>query len=108
MSMIIKILIVLAVIVIALVVVVALQPTEFRISRSMSIAAPAAVVFAEVNDLHKWQAWSPWAKVDPNAKMMYSGPPAGTGAGYSWAGNNQVGEGSMSITECQPSDLIRF
>jgi len=106
--MIIDILIILAIIFVALVVVVALQPSEFRIARSGSISASPAVVFAQVNDLPKWKAWSPWAKLDPTAKETFDGPPAGTGASMAWAGNNKVGEGRMTITESRPSDLIRF
>ena len=33
---------------------------------------------------------------------------AGTGAIYTWSGNNEVGEGRMTITESRPSDLIRI
>ncbi|CAN5597121.1 SRPBCC family protein [soil metagenome] len=84
------------------------RPSEFRISRNTSISAPPAVVFAQVDNLHKWQDWSPWAKMDPNAKLTYSGPDAGTGASYSWSGNDKVGEGTMTITESRPNDLIRF
>jgi hypothetical protein len=59
-----KFLIVLAVIVAIVAVfagVVAMQPSEFRIARSATIAAPPADVFAQVNDFHNWDAWSPWA-----------------------------------------------
>jgi uncharacterized protein YndB with AHSA1/START domain len=101
-------LIVIAVIVVAFVVVVALQPSEFRVARSATIAAPATVVFAQVNDFHKWEAWSPWAKLDPAAKNSFEGPSAGTGAIFRWSGNNEVGEGSMTITESRPSDRIRI
>ncbi len=95
-----------AVIVIVFVVVVALQPSEFRIVRSATIAAPAPAVFAQVNDFHNWQAWSPWAKIDPAAKATFEGPSAGAGALFRWAGNKEIGEGSMTITESRPSDLI--
>lgn len=54
-----KILIALAVIVVAFLVVVALQPAEFRVMRSATISAPPPAVFAQVNDLHNWEAWSP-------------------------------------------------
>jgi len=57
--------------------VVALQPSEFHVERKATIAAPPAAVFAHVDDLHKWEAWSPWAKLDPNAKVGYEGAPAG-------------------------------
>ncbi|MCI0375998.1 MAG: SRPBCC family protein [Gemmataceae bacterium] len=102
------ILIALAVVVIGFAVVVAMKPSEFRIVRTGTISAPPSAVFAEVNDFHKWQAWSPWEKLDPALKRTYEGPSAGTGAIYSWAGNKKVGEGRMTIMESRPSDLIRI
>lgn len=101
-------LIVLAVIVIGLGVVVAMQPSEFRVARTAIIAAPAPAVFNQVNDFHNWAAWNPWAALDPGMKQTYEGAPAGTGAIYTWAGNRQVGEGRMTLTESRPSDLIRI
>ena len=103
-----KILAVLAVIIVVLVIVVALQPADFRIARSTAMAAPPAAVFAQVNDLRKFQDWSPWAKLDPAAKTDFQGPPAGQGASFSWAGNMEVGEGTMTITESRPGELVRF
>ena len=106
--MITKIFIGFGVIVVVFVVIVALQPPEFRVARSATIAAPPPAVFAQVNDFHKWDAWSPWAKLDPNMKKTHEGAPAGTGAIYSWSGNDQVGEGRMTLTESRPSELIRI
>ena len=103
-----KILIGLVVVIGVFVAVVALQSSDFRVERSAIVSAPAPVVFAQVNDLHNWEAWSPWAKLDPAAKQTYEGPRAGTGAAFSWAGNKQVGEGHMTITESRPAELIRF
>jgi uncharacterized protein YndB with AHSA1/START domain len=102
-----KILIALAAIVVILVGVIALQPSEFHIARTTTIAAPAPVVFAQVNDFHKWEAWNPWAKLDPAMKQAYEGAPTGAGAVYTWAGNSEVGEGRMTIVDSRPSDLIR-
>jgi hypothetical protein len=103
-----KILIALAVIVIVFVVIVALQPSEFRVVRSATISASAPAVFAQVNGFHNWEAWNPWGKIDPAMKQTYEGAPAGTGAIYTWTGNNEVGEGRITITESRPSDLIRI
>ena len=97
-----------AVIIGAFAVFVALQPAEFRIERRATIAAPAPEVFVQVNDLHNWQAWSPWAKLDPQAKVSFAGPPAGQGAVFSWSGNDDVGEGSMTLAESRPNELIRI
>ena len=102
-----KILIALVVIVVGLVAVIALQPARYRVSRSTTIAAPAPVVFGQVNDFHRWTAWSPWEKIDPAMKRTYEGPPAGVGASYTWVGSGEVGEGRMTIVESRPSDLIQ-
>lgn len=106
--MLLRILTVLAAIVIVFVIVAVMQPAEYHVARSTTVAAPVAVVFPHVNDLHKFQEWSPWAKIDPAAKTGFEGPSAGTGAVFSWAGNNEVGEGRMTITESRPNELVRF
>ncbi len=103
-----KFLIGFGIILVVFVVIVAFQPSQYRVERRASVPAPAAVVFAQVNDFHNWEAWSPWAKLDPAIKQTYEGAPAGTGAIYSWAGNNKVGEGRMTLTESRPSDLIKI
>lgn len=103
-----KILIGLVVLIAALAVIVALQPSEFRVERSATIAAPPADVFAQVNDLHKWDAWSPWAKLDPNAQIAFEGPESGEGAAMTWAGNDKVGEGKLTIVESKPNDAVRL
>jgi Polyketide cyclase / dehydrase and lipid transport len=102
--------IVIAVVVVILVLlaIVAMQSSDFRVERKATIPASPAEVFAQVHDLHKWQAWSPWERVDPEMKRTYSGPAAGTGASYAWLGNRNVGEGRMTIAECRPNDLIRI
>jgi hypothetical protein len=97
-----------AVLVAGFLIVVALQPSEYRVSRTAVIAAPPPAIFAQVNDFHNWQAWSPWAKLDPSAKATFEGPKAGTGAVFIWAGNDKVGEGRMTLTESRPSETIRI
>jgi polyketide cyclase/dehydrase/lipid transport protein len=106
--MLIKALIALAAIIVVFVVIVAMRPSEFRIMRTATISAPPPAVFGQVNDFHKWEAWSPWAKLDPAMKTTYEGAPAGTGAIYAWVGNSQVGEGRMTIMESRPSELVRI
>jgi hypothetical protein len=101
-----KILLVLVVLIGAFAVYIALQPSDFRVERQTTIAAPPASVFAHVNDLHKWDAWSPWAKIDPNAKVGFEGPSAGKDAVFTWSGNDQIGEGRMIIAESRPGELV--
>jgi polyketide cyclase/dehydrase/lipid transport protein len=105
--MLLKILIAGAVVIVVLIGVVTLQPANFRVARSIAISAPPPAVFGQVNDFHKWEAWNPWGKIDPAMKQNYEGAPAGPGAVYTWAGNNEVGAGRMTITESRPNELIR-
>lgn len=97
-----------AVLVLLFAVVVATRPAQFQITRSTTIAAPAQTVFAHVNDLHKWEAWSPWAKLDPDARRIYEGAPEGPGAVFKWAGNKKIGEGSMTILENRPAERLKI
>jgi len=101
-----KVALVLGIVVAALLVVIATRPEEFKISRSATVAAPAIVAFSQVNDFHAWGAWSPWEKLDPSMKKVHEGSPSGTGAVYSWTGNDQVGQGRMTITESKPGERV--
>ena len=87
---------------------VALRPGEYRIVRSARMAAPPAAVFPHVNDLQKFNVWNPWMKLDPGVHTAYSGPPAGLGASMAWAGNQNIGEGRMTVSESRPDELVRF
>ena len=87
---------------------VATRPSEYRVTRSAVLPAAPAAVFPHVNELKKWLPWSPWAKKDPNAKNTFEGPEAGKGAVFHWAGNGEVGKGSMTVVDSKPSELVRL
>jgi len=101
-------LVALAVVVVVLAIQIVTRPDDFRVTRSTLISAPPAAVFAQVNDFHQWENWSPWAKLDPNVRNTFTGPPAGPGAGFGWDGNSKVGAGRMTITESRPAEFIRI
>jgi hypothetical protein len=103
-----KILIGVAILVAAFAVFVAMQPDELNIARSTTIAAPAPAVFDQVNDLRKWDNWSPWAKLDPAAKVSFEGAQAGQGAVFKWSGNDKIGEGKMTVTDSRPGDFVKI
>ena len=100
-----KILLILAAVVVVLLVVIAMQPADFSVSRSATVNAPPTAVFAQVNDFRKWEAWSPWLKMDPNTKVTFDGPAEGKGAKYAWV-SEKTGEGNMTILESQPDERI--
>ena len=95
------------VVIVAVLGIVAIQPSAYKVVRTAQIAAPPAEVHALINDFHKWEGWSPWAKLDPNMKTTYSGSPAGTGASYHWvSADDNVGEGRMTITQSVPAEKV--
>jgi len=98
----------LAVLLVVFLIAAALRPDDLRVERRISISAPAALVFAQVNDLRRWQEISPYAKDDPAAKSTFAGPAAGVGASVDWAGNAKVGTGRITVTESRPGELVRF
>lgn len=102
------ILIALPVVIVIFLIIVALQPSTYSVTRSLTINAPPDAVFPHVNELKKWETWNPWGQIDPNMKLTYDGPASGVGGSYSWVGNREVGEGKATITESQPSESIRF
>ncbi len=97
------ILLALAFIALIFIVVIAGQPDEFTVTRAAGIGAPPEKIFPHVNDLHQWQAWSPWARLDPAALNSFSGADAGAGAAMAWDG-----AGKMTITESRPAECIRL
>jgi len=103
-----KVLIALLLIILGFLGFVATRPNTYHVERSTSIAAPDSIVFATVDDLHRWAEWSPWEKLDPQMTRTFAGPGAGSGASYAWAGNAKVGEGRMTITDAQPNQRVVF
>ena len=103
-----KILLVLVALVAVVLIAGAFQSPTYRVERSVSIAAPAAEIFPLLNDFHKSQTWSPWVKLDPNAKYTFEGPASGVGASNSWQGNKDVGSGRQTILASTPNELVQI
>ena len=85
----------------------ATRPNDFGVQRSIAIKVPPERIFALIQDLHGWAAWSPYEKKDPGMKRSFSGAAAGKGAAYAWDGNRNVGQGRMEIVEATaPSKVV--
>ncbi len=95
--------IVVAVAVIAILIFAASKPATYHVERSTTIVATPDKISPLVADFHNWDQWSPWAKLDPNMRVSYSGAPAGQGAIYEWQGNSKVGKGRMEILAAEPT-----
>jgi uncharacterized protein YndB with AHSA1/START domain len=97
---------VVVVLIAAVLIYAATKPDTFRIQRSASITAPPEKIFALINDLHSWSAWSPYEKKDPAMKKTFSGAASGRGAVYEWEGNKDIGKGRMEITDTSPPSKV--
>jgi uncharacterized protein YndB with AHSA1/START domain len=86
--------------------VAATKPNQMEITRSTQVNAAPEKVFPLINDFRNWTQWSPWDKRDPNLERTYSGPESGVGTKYAWKGNDEVGQGEMTITESVPSKRV--
>ncbi len=71
-------------------------PRKIHVERTVVIAAPKSSVFATLTNLHEFNTWSPWAKLDPDATYTYSGPDVGIGAHMAWSGP-KTGTGTQEI-----------
>jgi hypothetical protein len=78
----------------------------FTVSRSVAILAAPDRVYQEIVDFHRWPQWSPWEDLDPDLKRTYSGPDAGPGAVYEWAGNGKAGQGRMEIVDATAPSTV--
>jgi hypothetical protein len=83
----------------------AMKPSTFIVERSVTVNATPEKIAPLINDFHRWEAWSPWAKLDPAMKTTFSGPPSGVGSVYEWEGNSKVGKGRMEMRVDQPSKI---
>lgn len=92
--------------VVAVLAIASTKPDKFVVERSITINAPAEKIYPLLNDLHGFAKWSPYEEKDPNMKRTFSGAPTGKGSVYAWDGNDEVGAGTMSITDTvEPKDV---
>jgi uncharacterized protein YndB with AHSA1/START domain len=95
----------LSLIVIAVVAVSMMSP-KAHMERSIVVNAPPASVFSQLASFEQFNKWSPWTKMDPEAKQTLEGPAQGVGAKMSWDGP-QTGKGSQWTVEYEENKRIK-
>lgn len=78
------------------------RPKTFRIERKAVLRATPEAIMAQLINFQRWQAWSPWEKLDPKMQRTFSGTPIGVGSAYAWQGTGKVGAGRMEIRSVEP------
>lgn len=84
----------------------AIKPPEYEVSRELLIQASAAALFPHINNSQKTAAWMPWAELDPQVKMTFSGPSEGVGSVASWDSPGSMGTGKSTVTESVPQQKV--
>lgn len=79
------------------------RPNNFRLQRSVRIAASPEKIFALISDFRAWGTWSPFEKKDAAMLRSFGAVTTGAGATYAWRGNRYVGHGKMEIIEAIPA-----
>ena len=82
-------------------------PASYEVSRSLSMNAPAAVVFEQVNTVKNWENWSAWMEDDTTIVNTYEGPASGPGAKWTWNGEKSS-TGTMELMESVPHSSLAF
>lgn len=82
-------------------------PSKFEVSRATVIAAPAEKVYDLIADPRHWAKWSVWSRRDPSMDVVYSGPPFGQGAKWSWKSRSE-GSGSMEFVRVEPNKRLEY
>lgn len=86
----------------AVLVYVALQPSDFRVTREIKINTSPVTIFPLINNAKAMNSWNPFIKEDPNTKVEFSGAEAGVGATTKWVGGKS-GKGTSTVIESIPN-----
>ena len=82
-------------------------PSKVHLERSIMVNNTPDVPYDLINDLTKFNDWSPWYEIDTNATCTNSELKTGAGACIIWNSNNtELGNGKLTITESKPNELI--
>ena len=82
-------------------------PSTSEVERIVTINQPADKVFSVVNNISRFNEWSPWHGLDPDTKYELSGPQQGVGARMIWNSEDRnVGTGSQEIIESIANEKV--
>jgi len=81
-------------------------PTQYTVTRTQVIKAKATAIHAHVNNLAKWDAWTPWKDEDPSVVITLGKKKSGVGASQSWTGKD--GNGALTITKSSKKEGIDY
>jgi hypothetical protein len=98
--------IVAGIVVLGIVVLMVSAPSTSHVESSIIINASTASIYKEANSFKNFTSWSPWAKLDPEAKYSYEGPESGVGSKLISEGP-ELGKSYQEIVESVENTRVR-
>jgi hypothetical protein len=82
-------------------------PAQWKVERSVSIAAKPAAVYQRIANLETWPQWTVWnRREDPEVRFQFDG---GVGAGSTWRWDGpKLGRGTLAIQSGNPHTGIAY
>jgi effector-binding domain-containing protein/uncharacterized protein YndB with AHSA1/START domain len=85
-----------------------LMPTSQKIERTVTINAPASLVWQQLVKLDNFNKYSVWSQRDSSAKYTITGTDGTVGASTSWTGDPEIsGEGKIEIISLEENKTIK-
>jgi effector-binding domain-containing protein len=85
-----------------------LMPTKQKIERSITINAPAAIIYQQLIKLENFNKYSIWSQRDSAVKYTLAGTDGTVGASTSWTGDPEIsGDGKIEIASLEENKTVR-
>ncbi|WP_397362152.1 SRPBCC family protein [Olleya sp. R77988] len=91
--------------IIAIAIYIAVQPNEFKVTRTKTIQAPASLIYNDVIDFKNWEDWNAWVEEKPEMTLTYPEQTKGVNGSYSWLDEGETG--TMKNIETNPNKSIK-
>lgn len=92
-------------VIVLILVISAFLPDHMEFERSIVINTAPDVVYEEVADFSKWEAWSPWVKQDSSIENTFEDSELGPNSVMKWT-STKSGDGLQTITELVANEKI--
>jgi len=83
-------------------------PKTVSFKRDISINKTPETIFPFIQDLTCFSKWNAWIDRDPSMKMHFTGEPGTLDSTFSWKGNRQVGQGSITLSELEVNKSVTY
>jgi effector-binding domain-containing protein len=85
-----------------------LMPVQQKIERSVTINAPAAIIYQQLIKLKNFNTYSVWSQQDSAVKYTMNGTDGTVGASTSWVGDPDIsGNGKIEIVSLEENKTIK-